>query len=131
VNRDVNRDGMNRNSLNRDGMNRNMSRDGMNHNGMNRDSIYRDSMNHNVSQGGRRDVRQGGSRYGGQFSYSAEADKENVGNAQHYGCYDPPLPNSNCQLQQWETSGLSYTNDSYDANEESAAGALVNIAGNY
>ncbi len=76
-------------------------------------------------------MRQGGSRDGGQFSYSAEADKENVGNAQHYRCYDPPLPNSNCQLQQWEASGLLYTNDSYDANKESAARALLNIAGNY
>jgi hypothetical protein len=69
-----------------------------------------------------------------QHSYSTEADKENVGNAGHYKCYDPPLPNTNGQLQQWEARGLSYTNNSYDnrwdANEESAAGALLNFSGN-
>jgi hypothetical protein len=71
---------MSRDCMNRDGMNY----DSMNRDSMNCDSIYHNGMNRNVSQGGRHNVIQGRSRDGGQFINSAEADKENVGNAHHY-----------------------------------------------
>jgi hypothetical protein len=70
-------------------------------------------------------------------SYSNDVDKENVENGRNAGsfqCYDPPLPQTNVRLQQWEAHGLSYVNNSYDngwnANEESAAGALLNFSDN-
>jgi len=80
-----------------------------------------------MNQGGSLNVSQGASH-----CYS-EANKENAGNAGGYPFFNPALPTTNVQLQQWEASGVSYTNNTHDggwnANEESAAGALLNIAG--
>ena len=69
------------------------------------------------------------SSQGASHRYSSEVDKEN-----RYPCITPPLPTANVRLQQWDSSGISYTNNTHDggwnATEESMAGALLNIAGN-
>jgi hypothetical protein len=52
-------------------------------------------------------------------------------------CYDPPHPNTNGQLHQWEDDGLSHANNAFGVgfivNDENfdAAGALVQISGTY
>jgi hypothetical protein len=49
----------------------------------------------------------------------------------HLPCYDPPLPNTDAQLQQWEANGLLHANNASDialnVNPEifDAAGALL------
>jgi hypothetical protein len=52
-------------------------------------------------------------------------------------CYDPPLPNTNNQLQQWEAHGFSHANNAFgdglnnNADNFDAAGALLGISGMY